>query len=174
MKTTLTALFRTRNRIKEKISDLSRLIDEMPASYPASEILDLSRFDGRTLQEVIEEIDHVQWILDAVNEKISRANASGPEALVLQINGVKDSIRRYESYYAKAYQQPKEDVDVNRVTGVSTRTPRTQVLDLSALRSSLKTLKAKKMALEDKLSELNARTEVDVSDIEENLRKLLG
>jgi hypothetical protein len=172
-KIAITTAFKLRNQIKERISDLTSLIEEMPASYPSGSVLDRESFDGLDINTGIARVEEIQDVLTQFNILIDEANSTGPARQVLKINAVNDTLNRYTYWLNKIQRAPKEDAQMNRVTGEVTKIQYTQVGDVSQTRAKIRELKKTKVKFENELSELNSKTFVDISGIRQLIELIL-
>jgi hypothetical protein len=155
----LASAFRLRNKLKEKISNLTDAIDSAEFSKTVGSEENTSPCDGMTLMEAIVEVCTLMDLLLELNGRIEKANASNREPLI-ELETLKAKIAFYEKLVRKCRQGKTYEFEYDE-EGERVKVAKEALVDQGAVTSVLAALKKEKDALEDKLTTVNFNTAVD-------------
>jgi hypothetical protein len=155
----LASAFRLRNKLKEKISAVTKAIESADFSKNTGTQENTSPCDGKTLAEAIREGSELMDLLQAFNARIEKANLVNRDALIA-LETFKAKIAFYEKIVQKCRCCRKYEFEFDE-TGERVKVAKEALLDQGAVTSTLAKLKKEKDALEDRLAAANFSTLVD-------------
>ncbi|MDR0722840.1 MAG: hypothetical protein LBF75_08665 [Treponema sp.] len=155
----LAGAFRLRNRLKDKISALTQVIEGADFTKDAGTEEDTSPCDGKTLAETIRECSDLMALLQTFNTQIHQANLVNQEALIA-LETLKAKIAFYEKMVQKCRRCRKYEFEFDE-TGERVKVAKEALVDQGVITSTLAKLKQEKDALEDRISGVNFSTPVD-------------
>ena len=155
----LASSFRLRNKLKEKITNLSNSIEGAVFSKNAGTEENTSPCDGRTLTEAIAEVNVLMEILRDLNTKIDKANLVNRESLI-NMETIKSKISFYSKVVIKCRMCKKYDFEYDE-EGERLKVSKEPLVDQGQITTILASLKKEKDALEEKITTVNFNTAVD-------------
>jgi hypothetical protein len=155
----LASSFRLRNKLKEKISNLTDAIDSAEFIKTAGSEENTSPCDGMTLVEAIAEVCTLMDLLLELNGRIEKANTVNRGALI-GLETLKAKIAFYERLVRKCRQGKTYEFEYDE-EGERVKVAKEALVDQRAITPALAALKKEKDALEDKLTTVNFNTAVD-------------
>jgi CRISPR/Cas system CSM-associated protein Csm2 small subunit len=159
----LNGAFRLRNRLKDKIAHLNKLIEDANYEKEKGAEENTSKLDGKTLEATINESTALMDLLRELNQAITRANAPNREDLI-SLESLRAKIALFETVARHCRnRKSKEEGQLSRVLNeeVWKETVYDPVLDQTKYVAALNDLKKEKEKLEDILAGRNAEFKVD-------------
>ena len=162
----LNSAFRLRNRLKEKIKELNRMVEN--ADYEKNVGVEEAKWklDGSTLQDLIEKTSKLMHLLGDFNEAIEKANEPNRIALI-RLETLKSELAFYEGIVIKCrackgfdYEYPDGKYSSDDMIKVIKEI----VLDQSAIVKTRDNLRREKDRLEEGLARKNAEAKVDFDE----------
>jgi hypothetical protein len=160
MKTlTITASFRLRNRLKERIKKLIGQIERADVIKDAGTEENKAVFDGRTFDETLEMTVRLMESLRSLNMAVEKANVVNKEDLIA-LETLKAEIVLYDCVTRKCRWAEKFRYEENPEGGHN-KINQELILDQAAIVSTFDSLKKMKNEIEERLAERNFKTPVD-------------
>jgi len=155
----LASSFRLRNKLKERIADLTSAIESAEFSKTTGTAENTRPCDGRTLKEAIAEVNSRMELLKELNGKIEKANMINRDSLII-LETIKAKIAFYERVALKCRRAKMHEIEFDE-KGERVRVEKEPLIDQSQITAVLASLKKEKDALEEKISAVNFSTAVD-------------
>jgi hypothetical protein len=155
----LASSFRLRNKLKERISNLTGAINDAEFSKNIGSEENTSPCDGKTLAEAIAEVNDLMDILLELNDRIEKANAINRNSLIT-LETLKSKIAFYEKVGQKCRRSKKYEYEYDE-KGESIKVNKEPLVDQQAVTAMLAKMKKEKDAMEEKISAVNFNTSVD-------------
>jgi len=155
----LASSFRLRNKLKERIADLTSAIESAEFNKAKGTEENTMPCDGRTLNEAIAEVDTRMELLKELNGKIEKANIINRDSLII-LETIKAKIAFYEKIAQKCRRAKIYEFEYDE-KGERVRVDKEPLLDQSQITAVLASLKKEKDALEEKINTVNFSTTVD-------------
>jgi hypothetical protein len=155
----LASSFRLRNKIKEKISNISAAIEGAEFSKTAGTEENTSPCDGKTLEQAVSEVSVLMDILQELNRRIAEANLVNRDTLIT-LETLKARIVFYEKITKQCRQCRKYELERGD-EGDLIKVAKEPLLDQGKMTAVLAALKKEKDALEEKIATVNFNTVVD-------------
>ena len=165
----LTSSFRLRNKLKERIANLSASIENASFRKPVGTEENTSPCDGKTLMEAIAEVNTLMELLLKLNTKIEKANLVNRESLI-NLETLKAKIAFHEDINKKCRREKMYDFEYDEA-GERIKVNMEALVDQGQITTALASLKKEKDLLEEKITASNFKTTVDF-DPEEVLSRL--
>jgi hypothetical protein len=156
---TLAGSFRLRNRLKEKISNVTDAIEAADFTKNAGGEEDTYPCDGKTLEMAIREAGELMDLLREFNRRIEKANLVNRDALI-SLETLKAKISLHEKIAKKCRRCGKYEFEFDE-NGERVKVAKENLVNQAAVISALANLRKEKDALEDEISSVNFRTAVD-------------
>ena len=154
----LASSFRLRNKLKERISNLSGSIDGADFTKNTDAEENTSPCDGKTLTEAIAEVNVLMDILLDLNSKIDKANLVNRDSLI-NMETLKSKISFYEKVLKKCRWGKKYDFEFDE-KGERIKVSKELLVDQKEMIAILASLKKEKDALEENITTSNFNTNV--------------
>ena len=155
----LASSFRLRNKLKERIANLSGSIDGAEFNKNTGTEENTSPCDGKTLAEAIAEVNLLMDILRDLNAKIDKANLVNRDSLIL-LETHKAKISFYGKVVQKCRRNKVYDFEFDE-KGERIKVSKEPLVDQEKMIAVLASLKKEKDALEEKITTSNFNTAVD-------------
>ena len=155
----LASSFRLRNKLKERIANLSNAIESAEFSKTAGTEENTSPCDGKTLTEAIAEADTLMELLKALNTKIEKANTVNRDSLII-LETVKAKIAFYEKVAQKCRRSRTFEFEYDE-SGERIRVAKEPLINQNQITTVLASLKKEKDSLEEKINAVNFSAAVD-------------
>jgi len=150
--------FRLRNKLKERIRKLTDIISGAEITKPVGTEEKTAALDGKTLNEVVENVRFLMATLREFNFAIDRANIVNKEDLI-SLETLKAEIAFYESLTVKVRNARTHKFDHNSEGGKD-KIELEPLLDQQLIIAHFRDLKKQKEALEERLATSNGSTQV--------------
>ena len=155
----LASSFRLRNKLKEKIANLTSSIDGAEFSKNTGTEENTNPCDGKTLTEAIAEVNVLMEILKDLNIKIDKANLVNRDSLI-NMETLKAKISFYSKVVLKCRMCRKYEFEYDE-EGERIKVSKEPLVDQGQNTAILASLKKEKDALEEKITSVNFNTAVD-------------
>ena len=155
----LASSFRLRNKLKERIANLSGSIDGAEFNKNTGTEENTSPCDGKTLTEAITEVNVLMDILKDLNSKIDKANLVNRDSLIY-METLKSKISFYDKVLKKCRWAKKYDFEYDE-KGERIKVSKEPLVEQKEMIAILASLKKEKDALEEKITASNFNTNVD-------------
>jgi len=159
MSMSIASAFRLRNKLKERIKRLTETADRADLTKPEGTDENVAAFDGKTFKETVAGISLLMTVLRDFNIAIDKANCTNKE-LLINVESLKAEIAFYESIARRIRGTSLYSYEPN-AEGGRDKIRHEPILSQKEIIAHLDSLKKKKDAIEEKLSESNIRTLVD-------------
>jgi len=159
MALTIAQAFRLRNKLKEKIKNLTSQTYIADITKPAAKEENTTVFDGRTFNETIAAVSLLMATLKDFNLAIEKANGINKDNLI-SLESLKAEIAFYESVTEKFRRVEKFSFEFN-ASGGRDKIELEPVLNQKEIVSRLDELKKQKDEIEEHLAESNFKTIVE-------------
>ena len=150
--------FRLRNKLKEKISKLSGIINGADVTKPVGTPENTTVFDGSSFNETIERIRLLMSTLRDFNLAIDKANGVNRTDLI-NLETLKAEIAFYDSVIKKIRQVPPFTYEYN-AEGGRDKVQLELLLDQKSIIAHYENLIKQKDSIEEKLTTSNSNTQV--------------
>jgi hypothetical protein len=155
----LASSFRLRNKLKERIGNLTGAVEGAEFSKTMGTKENTSPCDGKTLEEAVAEVHALMDILRELNGRIEKANTVNRDSLII-LETLKAKIAFYEKVVQKCRLGRKYEFEYDE-KGERVKVDKEPLVDQKAVTAVLTNLKKEKDALEEKISAVNFTTNVD-------------
>jgi len=155
----LASSFRLRNKLKEKIANLSDSIDGAEFNKNTGTEENTSPCDGKTLTEAIAEVNVLMELLRDLNIKIDKANLVNRDSLII-METLKAKISFYAKVVSKCRMCKNYEFEYDE-EGERVKVSKEPLVDQGQITATLASLKKEKDALEEKITAVNFSTAVD-------------
>jgi acyl carrier protein len=156
---TIASAFRLRNKLKERIKELTKACERAPVTKDISTEENTVGFDGKSFADSVANVSLLMAVLKDFNLAIEKANVVNKEDLIT-LETLKAEIAFYDTIVAKIRNAKKFDYEDNPDGGMN-KIELEVVLDQQAMVAHCKELKKKKAAIEEKLVASNFAVQVD-------------
>jgi acyl carrier protein len=151
--------FRLRNKLKERIKELTKACDDTRVTKPHGTEEDTTSFDGKSFADSVAQVSFLMAVLRDFNLAIEKANMVNKEDLIT-LETLKAEIAFYDTITGKVRNAAKFDYEDNP-DGGRDKIELEPVLDQQAIVAHRRELKKKKDAIEEKLAASNFTVQVD-------------
>jgi hypothetical protein len=155
----MASAFRLRNKLKERIRELTMACVEASVTKALGTAENTAFFDGKTFKDSLASVSLLMATLRDFNLAIEKANAVNKEDLIT-LETLKAEIAFYDKMVGKVRSAEQFDYEYNS-DGGRDKIELELVLDQQAVVARYKTLKKKKKAIEEKLAASNFAVQVD-------------
>ena len=159
MSLNIASAFRLRNKLKERIKELSKSCERASATKPLGTEENTVNFDGKNFSESIAAVSLLMATLKDFNLAIEKANAVNREDLIT-LETLKAELAFYYTIVNKVRFTQKYEYEYN-TAGSRDRVEQELVLDQRKLINHYNELKKKKDGLEEKLANSNFSNKVE-------------
>ena len=159
MSLTIASAFRLRNKLKERIKEITKACEWASASKPVGTEENTAALDGNSFADVIAYVSLLMSTLKNFNHAIEKANTVNKEDLIT-LETLKAEFAFYSSITNKIRSSPKYEFEYNP-DGGKNKVELELVLDSKKIVTHYKELKKKISALEEKLANSNFAVKVD-------------
>jgi hypothetical protein len=170
----LNTAFKVRSQLRKEIDEMEGQLRNMKISRPIGQKQGDVLFEGKEPEDLINEISEAMSLLEMISLKIEKANSVEANEIIVKINSTNDLVVVYKKIYDRVMSESLSDIETNHVTGVREEKPRLLLVSPTKYRNILKDLRKEKASLENKLSEANGRAQIDISDIKDQIDRILG
>jgi hypothetical protein len=165
----IASAFRLRNKLKERIKELTKACEKAPVTKALGTEENTAGFDGKTFADSVAGVSLLMAALRDFNLAIEKANIVNKENLIT-LETLKAEIAFCDTIVANIRNAEKFDYEYNP-DGGRDKVELELVLDQQTLVAYYKELKKKKEVLEEKLA--NSNLAVQVNFDQEAINKLL-
>jgi len=158
MELNISTAFRLRNKLKEKISKLSGIIQGADVTKPAGSPENTTVFDGNSFNETIERVRLLMSTLRDFNLAIDKANGIN-RADLINLETLKAEIAFYDTVIQKIRQVPPFAYEYNSEGGRD-KVQLELLLDQKSVIAHYENLIKQKDSIEEKLASSNSITQV--------------
>jgi hypothetical protein len=155
----IASAFRLRNKLKERIKELTGACERASITKPLGTAENTAGFDGKTFADSIAGVSLLMATLRDFNLAIEKANAVNKEALIT-LETLKAEIAFYSTLVGEVRGARQFVYEDNREGGRD-KIEMELVLDRQAVLAYYKDLRKKKEAIEEKLAISNLSVQVD-------------
>jgi hypothetical protein len=166
---TVASAFRLRNKLKERIKELTKSCERASVTKTLGTAENTAGFDGKSFADSIASVSLLMSTLRDFNLAIEKANAVNKEDLIT-LETLKAEIAFYDTIVGKIRKAEQFDHEYNP-NGGQDKIELELVLDQQMVVARCKELKKKKDAVEEKLAKSNFTVQVDFD--QENINRLL-
>jgi len=159
MSLNITSAFRLRNKLKERIKELTKACERASVTKNAGTEENTAVFDGKSFADSIAYVSLLMATLKDFNLAIEKANAVNKEDIIT-LETLKAEFSFYSTIINKARSASKFEFEYNP-DGGRDKVELELVLDRETLVSNYKELKTKIDTLEEKLANSNFTVKVD-------------
>ena len=155
----LASSFRLRNKLKERIANLSSAIERAEFTKTSGTEENTSPCDGKSLTDAIAEVDTLMELLRELNAKIEKTNVINKDSLII-LETLKSKIAFYEKIAEKCRRAKKYEFEYDE-KGERIKVEKEALVDQGKTTAVLAALKKEKDALEEKINTANYNNTVD-------------
>ena len=155
----IASAFRLRNKLKERIKQLTDIASGADATKPIGTEENTAVFDGITFSETIDKVSRLMSTLRDFNVAIDKANLKNKEDLI-SLESLKAEIAFYENISQKVRNAPLFSYEYN-AEGGRDKIKQELLLSQKKINEHLASIKKRKDAIEEKLAQSNIETPVD-------------
>jgi hypothetical protein len=156
----LASSFRLRNKLKERISGLSKAIEEAEFNKTVGTEENTSPCDGKTLEEAVLEVNELMDILLELNKQIEKANTINRDSL-MALETVKSKVAFYETIMTKCRRGGRKYEFEYDEEGERVKVAKEPLLHQERIAAMLANLKKEKDIIEEKIAIANFNATVD-------------
>jgi hypothetical protein len=165
----ISSAFRLRNKLKERIKELTRACEKAPIAKHRGTEENTASFDGKSFADTVANVSLLMAVLRDFNLAIDKANIVNKEDLIT-LETLKAEIAFYDTIADKIRRFEKFEYEYNP-DGGRDKIEMELVLDQQKIVAQCKELKKKKDAIEGKLANINFTVQVDFD--QEKINRLL-
>jgi hypothetical protein len=170
MAISIATAFRLRNKLKERIKELTKDCESASITKALGTEEDTTGFDGRSFADSIANVSLLMSTLRDFNLAIEKANVVNKEDLIT-LETLKAEIAFYDKIVSKVRNAGKFEYEDNP-NGGRDKVEQELVLDQQTVVAHCKKLKSKKDGIEEKLANTNFTVQVDFD--QEKINRLLS
>ena len=155
----IASAFRLRNKLKERIKELTRTCQRARVTKPVGTPEITTSFDGKSFTDSIANVSLLMATLRDFNLAIEKSNAANKEDLIA-LETLKAEIAFYDTIVGKIRNAERFEYEYNK-DGGQDKIELEPVLNQQAVVDHWKNLRKKKDAIEEKLANSNLSIKVD-------------
>jgi acyl carrier protein len=165
----ISSAFRLRNKLKERIKELTKACETASITKPLGTAENTMGFDGKSFADSVANVSLLMAVLKDFNLAIEKANALNKEDLIT-LETLKAEIAFYDTLVGKLRHAELFDYEYNP-DGGKDKIEQELVLNQQVVVDHWKNLKKKKEAIEEKLA--NSNLTIQVNFDQEVINRLL-
>jgi hypothetical protein len=167
---TIASAFRLRNKLKERIKELTRACERASVTKALGTVENTAGFDGKSFADSIADVSLLMSTLRDFNLAIEKANAVNKEDLIT-LETLKAEIAFYDTIVGEIRGARQFEYEHHNFDGGRYKIELEPVLDQQTVVAHCKELKKKKDKIEAKLAASNFAVQVDFD--QERINRLL-